>query len=289
MSCVRVVGYLSFDRIEFQGRVCDDVPGGAALYAALAARQAGANVSLHAIAGEDFDAALLARLAQIGIDLSQIQRAAGKTRRARLAYSTADLRTNAHHGADAWWERTRALAPPVPANLAAGDVVALMAVPGATAAATLDAARLAGARVAMDTSAAFAARECELILAVCGGAHVFAPSLEETRLLCPDMSDDAAAVRLAASGCNVLQKRGADGAFAVAAHRDSGTRLAAPPTAVLDPTGAGDATLGGLAAALAAGLDFMSAARAALASGAACVRALGASALGLDFRTEGAR
>lgn len=285
---VHVVGYLSIDRIETGSAAGDDVPGGAALYAALGARAAGAAVVLHAMAGEDFRTEWLQQAANLGIDLAGVVRCASPTRRARLAYRADESRENAHHGQDVWWARTQALAPTIPATFAAGDTVALMAVPSDVAARTLAAAAHAGARTIMDTSAAFATREREAVCANAAKAHSFAPSAEETRHLCPDRNDDDAAFALAALGCNVLHKRGAAGAFAVAARAATGLRLAAPPATLRDPTGAGDAVAGALAAGIAAGLDFVAAARAALQIGARCVGGWGPAALGLRFEGSAA-
>lgn len=280
---VHVVGYLSIDRIEHGGRSVDGVPGGAALYGALAANAAGAPVKLYAIAGDDFRDEWLAQLAERGIDISAMRRADGPTRRARLAYGAGDRRMSAHHGEAEWWRRTHALAPPPPSP-DAGDIVALMAVPGDAADASIAAARSASARVAMDTSAAFADREPAAILARAAAVFAFAPSAEETRVLYPGLDDDTAALRLAATGCNILHKRGPAGAFAVRAGAGSGLRLPAPPVVEpRDPTGAGDATVGALAAALAGGAEFVAAAGAALEFGARCVRGLGPAAFGFDY------
>jgi sugar/nucleoside kinase (ribokinase family) len=57
--------------------------------------------------------------------------------------------------------------------------------------------------------------------------------------------------------------------------------LPAPPAEVVDPTGAGDATVGALAAGLAFRRPFLDAARGALAVGAAAVSGLGPTSLGL--------
>jgi ribokinase len=282
---VHVVGYLSIDRIETGSAAGDDVPGGAALYAALGARATGAPVVLHATAGGDFRVEWLQQAAALGIDLSGVARQQYPSRRARLAYRADESRDNAHHAEDVWWERTHALAPTVPATFAAADAVALMAVPSAVATQTLALAASVGARVVMDTSAAFATRERDAVCANAAKAYVFAPSAEETRHLCPDRSDDDAAFALAALGCNVMHKRGAAGAFVVAARAATGLRLAAPPANLRDPTGAGDAVAGALAAGIAAGLDFVAAARAALQIGARCVGGWGPAALG--FRFEG--
>ena len=62
--------------------------------------------------------------------------------------------------------------------------------------------------------------------------------------------------------------------------------LAAPAAEIVDPTGAGDATVGALAALLAAGTDFMAASRAALLVGALTVSDIGPAALGFTPRSS---
>lgn len=278
MGRVSVVGYLSIDSIATPGGRHDDVPGGAALYAALGAHAAGADVTLHATAGEDFPQAWLDAVARLGIDVGAVQRRDGPTRRARLSHARDGTRASVHHREDAWWQRTAVLAPVAPDRFAA-DVVAMAAMPIAALRVVFARARADGATTVIDTSEAFARRDGQDLLALLTQVDVFAPSREETRILLPGLSDDAAALALARGGCRILQKRGADGAMAVADGRT--TTLAAPPTDVVDPTGAGDATVGALAAHLAAGVPFLAAAGQALAIGARAVSAPGPAALGL--------
>jgi ribokinase len=280
MGRVHVLGYLSIDRIVLDGRSVDGIPGGGALYAALAARGAGAEVALHACAGSDFRAAWIDGLAAQGIDVSGVVHVAVPTRRARLAYADAERRASAHHGEAAWWESTRALAPRLAVAPARGDVVAVPPVPADRLAAVCAQARAAGARVVADTSAAFARVDGAALLAALPGLAAFAPSLEETRILMPGGDDDAARL-LSALGCPVLQKRGASGAVLAPDGVAPLLRLPAPAATVIDTTGAGDCVLGALAAALAAGVGLPGAAQSALAWGARCVGGLGPSALGL--------
>jgi sugar/nucleoside kinase (ribokinase family) len=77
-----------------------------------------------------------------------------------------------------------------------------------------------------------------------------------------------------------LQKRGAAGALAV--EGATATVLAAPPARLVDPTGAGDATVGALAALLAMRLAFPVAAARAMQAGAAAVAGPGPAALGFQ-------
>lgn len=128
----------------------------------------------------------------------------------------------------------------------------------------------------------FAEQEAEALLAIVPRLHVFAPSREETRLLLPGLDDDAAALALAQLGPHVLQKRGVEGAVAVEAGTGVLVRIAAPVVqCVCDPTGAGDATVGALAA-LMLKRPFLEAAEMALAAGARAVSAVGPAAFGFD-------
>ena len=282
MGRVHVVGYLSIDRLVLDGRSIEDVPGGGALYAALAARGAGAEVVLHACAGTDFSAAWLERLAALGIDIAGVVPRAMPTRRARLAYVDDERRDSAHFAEAAWWESTRALAPCLAGAPAGDDVIAMPPVPGTILSAVCDQARAVGARVVADTSAAFARIDGDALRASLPALAAFAPSLEETRILAPGMSDDEAALALAAQGCAVLQKRGAAGAVLARDGAAALLHLPAPAAAkVVDTTGAGDSVLGAMAAGLCANRDLVVAARDALAWGARCVAGLGPSALGL--------
>jgi len=289
MARVHVVGYLSIDRLVRDGRSVEDVPGGGALYAALAARGAGAAVVLHACAGTDFRTAWLDRLAALGIDISGVVPRAVPTRRARLAYVDDERRSSAHFAEAAWWESTRALAPRLGHAPAGDDVIAMPPVPGDILSAVCDQARAVGARVVADTSAAFARIDGEILRATLPMLVAFAPSLPETRILAPGPSNDEAALALAAQGCPVLQKRGAAGAVLARDGIASLLHIPAPAAAaVVDTTGAGDSVLGALAAGLCANKDLVVAAREALAWGARCVAGLGPSALGLAGDIAGA-
>jgi sugar/nucleoside kinase (ribokinase family) len=276
---VIVAGYLSMDRIVTDTERFSDVPGGAALYAALGARAAGAEVMLAAAAGEDWPEAWTQALAGRGIDVSQVQRRTGATRRARLVYGPADARHSVHHGQAAWWERTAALAPP---RIAASpdDVVVAAPMPASRLARLIEEA--GEARVVADTSEAFARAEGEALLALLPRLAVFAPSAAEVALLAE--GDAASLVALCAT---IVEKRGGEG---VVVHRRDAdaVRIAAPATTVVDATGAGDATVGALAASVARGRDVIEAARRAVAIGSLCVSGAGPEALGFAWR-EGTR
>ena len=273
------MGYLSIDSITVGTARYDNVPGGGALYGALGARAAGADVSLLAACGDDFTQDWLDALAEFGIDMSGVVRREGPTRRARLAHGIDGGRASPHHGEGTWRERTEAMLPPLPENLEA-DAIMLAPMPLAHVVRCIDQAT---GPLIVDTSEAFADEGLLPWLALLPQLDIFAPSREETRLLCPDRDDDNAVRVLAALGCDVVQKRGADG---LALCRAGSSRIVTCPaatTSVVDPTGAGDAVVGALASGLAHGLDLEDNARQAARIGARAVTGIGAAAMCAGF------
>ncbi len=120
----------------------------------------------------------------------------------------------------------------------------------------------------------------EALEAVMHGAEVLKPSKSAARELVPEaVAGDALAVAQAVraryGSRAVVVTDGADGC-AIAAEEGSFRVPSPKPARVLDTTGAGDAFLGGLMAALRQGLDWPAAGRLANAAGAACVEKLGA-------------
>ncbi|MFY8041256.1 MAG: carbohydrate kinase family protein [Bosea sp. (in: a-proteobacteria)] len=282
---IGVMGYLSIDTITTDGAVVANVPGGAALYAALGARALGAEVALIACAGEDYPSAWLERIAALGIDIAHVRRKSGPTRRARLATMAGGERQSAHHGEALWWERTEALAPELPGDLRV-DCLSLAPMPPERA---MHAARSANAPVLADTSAAFAKADRLAVMSLVKQLSCFAPSLEETRILLAGLSDAMALRYLAASGPDVVQKRGAAGMCVCAARQGLIRRVPSLAATEVDATGAGDATVGALAVGLARGLPLRSAAEQAAGIGARAVTGHGPSALGFTWEQTSGR
>lgn len=275
-----MVGYLSIDRIATPAGAHEDVPGGAALYAALGARALGAEAVLHAAAGHDWRASWIARLAALGIDVAPVERRESPARRARLRYRADGARDSAHYSEPVWWELTDRLAPPPPRFVAPGDVVIAGPMRASDLAATIAAA--GGAATVADTAEPFAGAHAAALMALLPRLAVFAPSVAETRLLCPGLADDDAVRALAGAGCRVVQKRGARG-LALDQGREAPLAIAAPATVLVDPTGAGDAAVGALGAALAGGSSLVEAAERAVRIGARAAGGIGPAALGFAW------
>ncbi len=281
---IAVFGYLSLDTLMREGTRIDDVPGGGALYAALGVLAAGGVPVLHAARPADFPGSVLAQLASLGADLSQLRAVPDRTRRAMLIADGEDRRSSPHHQNAVWRDLTDRLAPSPPDETSDYDAAILCPMPIASAlaiAAVLDPA----AKIVLDTSEAYARDHQADLDRLLVQADVFAPSLAETRLLHPDLDDDASAAELSRSVRLVVQTRGPDGLAAYA----SGTliaRRAADLVRAVDTTGAGDATCGALAVAAARGLDLADTLDLAAHVGARAVCALGPVGLGLDLPPE---
>lgn len=276
---ILVAGYLSLDEVTQASGETLAQAGGAALYAALGARQLGARVDLCASVGDDFPPAWIDALREAGIGLRHVETRAGVSRWAHIVHAADGSRRSAHFADPRWWAAGRDHAPRRPDDLSGYDAVVACPMPTDALGELVDAACASGCPVIADFSEAFVSQDRGAVLALVPRLAVLAPSREETRLLLPGVDDDAAARRLAASGPAVVQKRGADGAFCVAAGDGKAWRVPAPGARVLDPTGAGDATVGALAAAWASSRELAAAVPAALAIGARTVSGHGASAL----------
>ncbi|GGH17886.1 hypothetical protein GCM10007036_19690 [Alsobacter metallidurans] len=280
---VLVVGYLSIDTIETPAGRFGPVPGGAALYAALGALAAEAVTPCVAAAvGDDYPAAWLEALAAKGVDLARVERRPGPSRTARITHAQDGARASPHHRDPQWWARTVALAPTIPADAGSFGAIAACPMPVERLEALLDAA--GDARVLVDTSEAFAGADTARFLALAPRMSVLAASREETRLLLPDSDDEDAVIQLASLGCCVLQKRGREGAAAAMAGSSRLTQFGAPTgVEALDPTGAGDAVLGAMAAGLAGGSPFLDLIEGAMRVGGRAVSGRGPAGLGLDL------
>lgn len=277
---IAVVGYLGIDSIRTSDGTERRCLGGGALYASLAVAQAGLTPVLHAAFGNDLPHDLEASLAGLGIDLTVVERRDHPTRRVRLDYATQDDRNSPHFTEEAWWHATHALAPPRPSGRF--DATVLCPATAASMAAALNCGGDLGSVVA-DTSEAYVEHDGPALLALLPALAIFAPSLAETRALCPGATDEDTLAWLARRAPCVVQKRGAEGLVLARGDRPFQRR---PPSAgmVIETTGAGDTVAGALAAGLALGLDDEK--LLALASRMAALAVSGVGPEGLGFTAE---
>ncbi|CAM3372777.1 carbohydrate kinase family protein [Paracoccus nototheniae] len=279
MTDVTVLGYLSIDSLSHEAGDAVRQPGGAALYGALGAHRAGAMTAIVASTGPDWPKGWTHALSECGIATHGLTPRADPTRRTQIRHGLG-LRQSPHYGSADWLAATLAHQPH--AAGADGRVLVATPMPVSALAGILDAA---GDRpVVADTSEWVAANQTARLLALLGRLSVFAPSCEETRLLCPGLDDDQSALALAAIGPCIIQKRGAQGLVVV--QGADLHRLPAHPAQAVDPTGAGDAVTGAIGAGLARGLTPFAAAHAAMAIGAMAVSGMGPSGLGLSVPAQ---
>jgi sugar/nucleoside kinase (ribokinase family) len=277
-----VAGYLSIDTVTDMAGRSRRMPGGACLYAGLGARHAGAEVALAASVGPDYPGFWIEALALAGLDLTHLSRKNALSRHADIRHFADGRRVSTHYRDPEWWVSCAEHAPEWPADLSAFGLIVAGPMPVSRLARLVEDARGQDVPVVADTSEAFARADPGGILQLVPALSVFAPSREETRLLYPGTGDEDAARRLSSMGAAVVQKLGADGLRIVSPGGEA-LHLPALAAEVVDPTGAGDATVGALAAGLLAGLDIAGAARGALAAGALAVSGEGPSALGIKF------
>src|SRR3954447_8856243 len=255
------------------------VPGGNVLYAALGARLWTSSVGLVTRAGEDAP-----ELDAAG-ELDGVVRVPGPTVRCWVLYEADGRRTFVSRTPPARYDEVALRAGDVPAAwLDAGAVV--------VAAMRLDAAealvgRIRGravreslgapegsAPIVLDTHEDWVG-DAGRVLALAARVAVFCPSRDELAELAGFDDPERSAPSFAgATGTPLVAKLGADGCLV--ALPDGGLwRMPSVATSVVDPTGAGDAFCGGLAAGLAQGLDVVEAARRASASAAFAVAGSG--------------
>jgi ribokinase len=247
--------------------------GGKGANQALAAARLGAGVAMVGLVGED-DAgrALPEGLAAEGVDVSRVLRdATAPTGAALILVEDGGQNliavapgANARVGEA---EVARALG-----CLGRGDLLVLqLEVPTAAVRAAVAGASAAGARVLLN-----AAPAAELDAETLGGVEVLVVNEEEARALGGRPPEEGAALLREHGPAAVVVTLGARGALL--RDPDGGLLVPGRPVPAVDATGAGDAFVGGLAAALAAGAGLRQAVSLAVAAGAAAVTAMGAQA-----------
>jgi len=250
-------------------------PGGKGANQALAAARAGAAVRLYGAVGTDaFADAALALLAAGGVDLDGVKRVAAPT-------GCATILVDAHgENCIAVASGANALADPeaVPDSmLAPGTVLVLQhEVPAQANAVLIARAHRVGARIVLNAAPA-RPLSIELLrlvdVLVVNDTEAAALATEHGWPATPQ-AFAAAAIAVAAPSFVVVVTLGKEGALAA-----SGTdtiRVRAPGVAVVDTTGAGDAFVGALAAAIDARAPLQDALRVAVVAGSLACTAVGA-------------
>lgn len=294
------------DTVYADGRTSMADAGGNALYAAIGARLWPGEVRAVAVVGEDWPEAHTRRLAEAGVDVSGVRRRAGETLRAWTIYEADGTRRYLSRNAEvtpltpnpyrsaplteaearSWTEaaaRVHRRCSPGPegheAALAAAAVLHLAPMPIEQLRAWLAAARAQpGLEVSLDVPPFPPGTRLDdpELATLLGGTDTFLPSEVEARSIAPTLAPEDFCRAIAERGPRlVVVKLGERGLVLFDRERDRLEALPAAPAAVVDLTGAGDAFCGGWAAARAAGLEPLEAARRGIRSAARVIEGFG--------------
>ena len=248
---ILIVGSLALDEVETPFGSVSEMPGGAALYAALAASLF-APVKLLGAVGKDFPAKILDQLRARGVDLEGLEIREGKTFRwrARYEYDMGQARTlSTELGVFDGFH------PKLPDSYRGTPFLFLANIDPDLQLEVLDAAGHTSL-AACDTNAFWIEGKREKVVKVLGRCNMALLNDAEVRQLCGKSNIVAAASALLKMGPSwaVVKKGehgallfGADAAFAAPAY---------PMEDVVDPTGAGDSFAGALLGYLASCGEF---------------------------------
>ena len=245
---VAVIGNLLID--ELPGPVIE--PGGAALYLSLAAAKTGAKVGLHSVVGEDYP---LQQLEKAGIELS-LKRLSGAGGRTVIEYLDEGRRLThvgpGHH----------VMTPQVPHPFNAAKVI-VAPMPWEWQLFHLDTCKPGSAF--LDPYPTLNEARWRDLSKRLDKLHFLVLNVEELEMDLKEIPEDVP----------ILVKEGPKGGY----HRPSGLRWEATPVTVVDPTGAGDSFLAGVAAGAARGLALPRCLKQGAALAAEVIQRLGSRAL----------
>jgi ribokinase len=265
------VGHLTVDDVVLPDGTCHMASaGGAALYAAVGARLAGAQCTLVSRRGAGIPASTFERLAELRID-TQLVNSEVSAISQWVLYETDGSRTYLPHPVSGTYDQMSPL--PAEHRLSRGAAIHLAPMPIEAQAVWVHALQ-GRAQVTLDPHHD-SARTCpEEVLAVLPALAGFLPSQLESRDLAgPDPVVALRAYRAAGVPLAVV-KLGADGSLV--AVDDGIWHVPVAPARVVDVTGAGDAYCGAFSASLARGDHPLVAARWASAAASVVVECLGA-------------
>jgi sugar/nucleoside kinase (ribokinase family) len=240
-SSVLIVGSLAYDDLEMPSGTFENVVGGAATYASIAASLL-SSVRLVGVVGEDFPNGTLEDLAKRGVDTAGVEHAKGKTFRWRGRYSK-DLASR--ETLDTQLNVFADFRPKIPAAFKSTPYVMLGNIHPALqleVLAQVDKPKL----VVADTMNFWITGEAKLLGEVMKKVDLLVINDEEARELTGIHNLVKAAADIRKRGpAHLIVKRGEHGALYF---DDKGAFFAPayPLEDVLDPTGAGDSFAGGL-------------------------------------------
>lgn len=237
---VLIVGSMALDTIETASGRAEDVVGGAATYAAIAASLF-AKVRLCAIVGHDFPARELEAMEARGIDLSGVERAAGKTFRWSGVYTQDFL---SRQTLDTQLNVFESFTPRLPEEYRQNEFVFLANIHPELQLTVLQQTR--NPRLVLcDTMNLWIDTSRDRVLEVLKQVDVCFMNDEEARQICNTHHLVIAGKKLLTMGPKiVIIKKGEHGAL-LFSYDDYFVAPSYPVEIIVDPTGAGDAFAGG--------------------------------------------
>jgi sugar/nucleoside kinase (ribokinase family) len=250
-----VLGNLLVDDVVLpDGRTRMGEPGGATLYASLAAALWGLRVGVVSLRGDDYPARALEALAGRGVDLAGVHPLGGPGVRTWLLYEGAVRRVVHRRGCPTHTE-VSPLPRHLPAAWAAARAFHLAPMPLEVQRALVEhLAPRQGALVSLDPHEPIAEHTLAAWREVLASVDALFVGEDEMRL--PGAAEDPAAAlaRLAVGRLRwIAFKRGARGGLLYDARTGAATPWRAPAAHAVDPTGAGDCFAAGVLAGLLAG------------------------------------
>ncbi len=253
--------------------------GGDALYGVLAARLWEPSSEMVAPVGSDFPPEILARIEASGLSLSGLRPCASNTLHNRIDYQRDGSRNWTLFSTEDDFHRLSPQPDDIPADFRNAEAFLVLAMTLAAQEILVRHLRATtNAIIALDPQEDYIVGNEAALRRLIAQADIFMPSAEEARRLLGHEDWTTAARTFAAWGPGVVVvKLGSQGCLVYDKVRDREWRVAAVPTAVKDPTGAGDCFCGAfLASFLHDRDDLGAAARAGAAAASLAVEGYGA-------------
>lgn len=253
-----VCGHLTVDEIHTNDGATRDQIGGGALYLSLAAAAWDVDVTLNAVAAEDFPADGADLIDRGRVTWHPGDRVPGRQRRTHMVYDQAGRRATSSYRDPEFYTATVSQSPmPPPPGLSASLICLCAALPDRLLEWAL-AARKTGVPVVADTSEFYAQHFPEQFRRLLAEVDYFLPSEVEAHLLCGGNDPVAWGHHLVSLGPRaVVIKLGTQGSLLVDGDSRKAYRIPCAPVQTVDPTGAGDSYVGGFAAGLMLGHDLI--------------------------------
>ena len=247
-----VVGSVAYDSVQTQAGSRQMALGGSAVYFSIAASYL-SDVSLVGVVGEDFEQRHVDLLADHDVDVSGLERAAGKTFHWSGVYSTEDV--NTRETLDTQLNVFSDFSPTLTNSHRSADYVFLANIDPELQMRVLDQIERRPKVVALDSMNFWIDGRRSDLEAVVKRVDILFLDEVETRSYAGESNLVRAARRIQEMGPRVaVVKRGEHGAL-VFDGRDMFSAPAMPLESVVDPTGAGDSFAGGFMGALASTQD----------------------------------